>query len=465
MLSLGSYGVSLVLLMALLPIFIGVLGARNYGAWVVTGGVVNYIAMFDFGFGLALVRFVARDRHSDPLAARGAIASGAVAMAAVALVLCAVTFAVSAAWESHLGIGDAAFALRAAGLALLFVLPAKAAQSAYEGGGAVGQSRVAQAVLSTAFLVGAIACAATFERPMRALGLFLLVHSALGAIVYWGLLWRAWAGQSPLAVPSRARLREVTTYALGAQGAALLSTAVDPVSRFVLAAAAGPSSVAALDVALRTRAQWFAAAQAFLRPLIPALARLGTRGADEMARTLKAFERTAVGVALVAVGSILLSYPWLFAVSGEQTSALAAVAVTLWVPATIAGVPYTFIVLHGAARDIVKIQLAVSLVTLLIVSAGVLVIGAWGPVVGAGVGSLAGVFVIHAVLRRLAPTGLAPAAVARRAAVVAVAATAVYVLASTAPLVGGAVALGAGGTWLAHQRRHAISLLDATRAW
>src|SRR5436190_7190896 len=56
--ALASYVVSLLALTALIPILVRVLGTKTYGAWVLTGGVVSYITLLDFGMSLTIARFV-----------------------------------------------------------------------------------------------------------------------------------------------------------------------------------------------------------------------------------------------------------------------------------------------------------------------------------------------------------------------------------------------------------------------
>ncbi|MDP9223356.1 MAG: hypothetical protein M3P18_05785, partial [Actinomycetota bacterium] len=87
LISLAAFGASLVALTVLVPILVRVLGARQYGAWVLTGGIVNYISLLDFGMSLTIARFVALEYKRNPRDAEEAIGVGLIVVTIVGLVV------------------------------------------------------------------------------------------------------------------------------------------------------------------------------------------------------------------------------------------------------------------------------------------------------------------------------------------------------------------------------------------
>ena len=55
-----AYAIDAVLGLVMLPFNLHHLGMAAYGLWVLTSSVTVYLSMLDFGYGGALVRFVAR---------------------------------------------------------------------------------------------------------------------------------------------------------------------------------------------------------------------------------------------------------------------------------------------------------------------------------------------------------------------------------------------------------------------
>src|SRR6266516_1971055 len=74
--SLASFVVSFLALTALVPVLVRQLGARDYGVWVLTGGIANWVLVFDFGLSLSVSRFVALERNRARDQAEEAITVG-----------------------------------------------------------------------------------------------------------------------------------------------------------------------------------------------------------------------------------------------------------------------------------------------------------------------------------------------------------------------------------------------------
>ncbi|MDP9226139.1 MAG: hypothetical protein M3P18_20330, partial [Actinomycetota bacterium] len=240
-------------------------------------------------------------------------------------------------------------------------------------------------------------------------------------VAYGILLTREWRWKIPVALPGRSARRRVTAYALTMQSGSIVAFAVDPISRYLLAAAAGPAAVAPLDIALRAIGQWFGAAIAFTRPILPSLGHLADPE-EASIRTQLLWQRF-LGVAIASSGYLALVtyfvFPKLFGHVGNQAGILAAVGVLLWTPSVIAIVPYLYIVLYGRAREIFKIQLVTSSVGIAVTLTFVWSIGAWAPVLGMGLGALLGGLLTLKFARRLVnrgalfrPTSVSPLAVA-----------------------------------------------------
>jgi O-antigen/teichoic acid export membrane protein len=401
--SLASFFVSLLGLTVLVPVLVRQLGAREYGAWVLTGGIANWVLVFDFGLSLSVARFVSLHRSQERREAEEAITVAFCVLLLIGIVVVLVTMIVAPAWGDYLHVEGASFALRAGGIATLFVLLSKVFQSTLEGSGRVALSRVLQAGASLAFVAGGIAVVLVWTNGLVALSVFLIIQSTAVAVAYAAVVVATW-GSVPLRRPSRDNWRSVLGYGLTMQGSNVLVAAVDPLSRFLVAAAAGPATVAPVDIALRARAQWFNAALAFTRPLLPELGELGSKSAIDRAGSFwKRLAPVAVAAGLfAAVASFFLLPPLVGGVVGDSARSLTAVVTVLWIPATTAIVPFLFLLLYGRARDIFIIQavnggVGIGLMTLLLqVSAK------WAPIIGLGAGSIAATAQTVAVARRRA---------------------------------------------------------------
>ena len=403
---LASFVTSLVALTALVPILVRALGTKTYGAWVLTGGIVNYITLLDFGMSLTIARFVALEYKRNRRGAEQAIGVGLGVVTLVGLLAVAVTFPLAASWQGYLGVSGSAFALRVAVCALLLLLLSKVLQSALEGAGKVALSRLIQlagSLLFTAAAAGTIVFVVSDR--LQALSVALLANSALVLAAYWFFLMREWGWNLPVGVPDRAALRRVTAYAATMQGGSIVGFSIDPISRYLLAAAAGPAAVTPLDIAFRTAGQWFGAALAFTRPILPSLGHL-TGGEEVVAQRAELLWRRFLEVAVASGGYLaLLAYfvfPVLFGDVGHYAGRLAATAVVLWTPSVVAIIPYLYIVLYGRARDVFVIQLATSGVGIALLLGLVWSIGAWAAVLGTGVGSLVGSLLTLRIARRQA---------------------------------------------------------------
>lgn len=404
--SLGSFVVSLLALTALVPILVRELGATNYGAWVLTGGIANWVLVFDFGLSLSVSRFVALNRTTARAEAEESITVGLSVLVVVGAVIIAVTAIAADAWASYLGVSQAAFALRAGGIATLFVLVSKVFQSALEGSGRVSVTRVIQAGGSLLFVLGGIAVVFVFSARLVALSVFLIAQTALVCAAFGLTLVRTWGG-IPLRRPSRAGWKRVLAYGLTMQGSAVLVVAVDPLSRFLVAAAAGPAAVAPVDVALRARAQLFNAALAFTRPFLPELGNLGKESGIERADAFwRRFAPVAVAAGLFAAVASYYLVPPLFGDSvGHAARSLTAVVTVMWIPGITAIIPFLFILLYGLARDIFFIQLVNGVVGIGLMAALLPISPRWAPIIGLGSGSVASTLQTVRVARRRAGEG------------------------------------------------------------
>ena len=107
---LASFVTSLVALTALVPILVRALGTKTYGAWVLTGGIVNYITLLDFGMSLTIARFVALEYKRNRRGAEQAIGVGLGVVTLVGLLAVAVTFPLAGSWQGYPDVSGSAFA-------------------------------------------------------------------------------------------------------------------------------------------------------------------------------------------------------------------------------------------------------------------------------------------------------------------------------------------------------------------
>jgi O-antigen/teichoic acid export membrane protein len=391
--ALGSFSLSFLVLTALVPVLIRTLGAREYGAWVLSGGIANYVLLFDFGLSLAVTRFVARYHRSAPDQADEAITAGLAVLSVVGGLIVVVTILAAPSWESYLKVPHAAFALRAGGIATVFVLTSTIFQSALEGAGMVAISRIIQAAGSVLFVGGGISVVLLSREPLVALSLFLVVQSVLVTTALGLSLVRLW-GRVPFRWPERDGWRRVLGYAITMQGSSIFVAAIDPLSRFLVVAAAGPAAVAPVDVALRARAQLFGSALAFTRPFLSELGRAGNvQTAAERADSFwQRYAPVAVATGLfIAISSYFVVPPLLGGATGSTAGDLTAAVCAMWVPALTAIVPYLLVLLYGRARDILVIQALNGFVGIGLMALFLIPAARWAPIVGLGIGSICSV--------------------------------------------------------------------------
>jgi O-antigen/teichoic acid export membrane protein len=418
--SLTSYGASLIAVSVLLPVLVRVLGAKQYGAWVLTGGLVNYVTLVDFGMSLTVSRFVALGYAKARPEAEEAIAVGLFVVGVIGTVIAATVIPLAGWWQSYLGVAGAAFAVRIAALALLAVLISKVLQSALEGAGRVGLSRVIQAIGTISFATLGAAVVLLTSRKLEALSLVLLANTCALVLAYAVVLARAWDWKIPARLPARGSWRRVVGYAVTTQSGSVVALSVDPISRLLLATAAGPAAVAPLDVALRTSTQWFGAGLAFTRPALPSLGHLShdddlaARRADEQWRCLFA---AAVPTAAYAAVFVYFVFPTIFGSIGHRAGALAAVSILLITTSVVATIPYVYVVLYGRARNLLSIQLVTSVVAIVLTLTMIWWIGAWAPILGLGFGSLLGALVTIRIARARSGKGAPFSAATLRSAV------------------------------------------------
>lgn len=405
LISLVSFCISLLALTALLPVLVRGLGPREYGAWVLTGGIANYVLVFDFGLSLAVARFVALNRGNDRRQAEEAITIGVTLLSIVGCLILVTTELAAPAWATHLDVPEASFALRAGGVATVFALFTTLLQSALEGAGMVAVSRLLQTAASLVFVAGGIAAVTlTSSERLTALSVFLVIQSAVVFATFAFVLVRAWGGM-PLRWPSRLGWRQVLGYALTMQGSSIFVAAIDPASRFLVVAVAGPSAVAPVDIALRTRSALFGGALAFTRPLLPELGGLADQeaAADRASSFWRRFAPVGIATGLFVAVTSYFVMPSLFgAPVGEAAARLSAAASVMWIPAIAAIIPYIFLLLYGSGRDIFVIQALNALVGLAVMGALLPISATWAPIIGLGTASIAATAQTFRVARRRA---------------------------------------------------------------
>lgn len=360
---------------------------------MLSGGIANYVLLFDFGLSLAVTRFVARFHKSAPNHADEAITVGLTILLVVGGVIVVVTSFAASAWQAYLDVPHAAFALRAGGIATVFVLASTIFQSALEGSGRVASSRIVQALGSMLFVAGGITVVLVTSDRLVALSVFLVVQTFLVAAALGLLLVRSW-GRVPFLWPERDGWRPVVGYALTMQGSSIFVAAIDPLSRFLVVAAAGPAAVAPVDVALRARAQLFGSALAFTRPFLSELGRVDdvSAAAAHAGHFWRRYAPVAVAIGLfAAISSYFLVPPLLGGATGPSAGELTAAVSAMWVPALTAIVPYLLILLYGRARDILVIQALNSITGISLMAILLMPTARWAPIIGLGIGSIVSV--------------------------------------------------------------------------
>lgn len=405
-LSLIGFTSSLLAVIVLSPVLVRQLGASRYGAWTLTGGIVNYVYVFDFGLGFTVMRFVANNRAANVRKAEEAIAAALLFVGSVGAIIVVATNLGAVAWQHFLGVEGSAFALRCAGVALALALLSIVLQSALEGSGSVGTSRIILAAATTFFMVGGVVIAVVARRKLQALGLLVLAQAMLILATYALMLARSWDWSVPLSRPTRGTAKDVVGFAAAVQAGGLLGIVVEPLSRVLVAAAQGPATVASLDIALRTRNQAFGAAVAFLRPLLPKMGLRTSRpqdGAKLVSDAWRRFSVVAAGASLFLAAVVLVVFPALFGPDiGHTTARLAAVSIVITSPALLSIIPHDFVVIYGTSRDFFLTQGASSVIAMAVTAATVWWAGAWAPILGLGLGACIATIVILRISRRRA---------------------------------------------------------------
>jgi O-antigen/teichoic acid export membrane protein len=400
-----GFASSLLAVIVLSPVLVRQLGASRYGAWTLTGGLVNYVYVFDFGLGFTVMRFVASNRTVNDKKAEEAIATALVFVGSVGAAIVVATSLGANAWQRFLGVDGSAFALRCAGVALGLALLSIVLQSAFEGSGSVGTSRIILAAATTLFMVGAVIIAVSATNKLQALGVLVLVQAMLVLTTYALMLARSWDWSVPLSRPTRATAKEVVRFAAAVQAGGLLGIMVEPLSRVLVAAAQGPATVASLDIALRTKNQAFGAGVAALRPLLPKIGHTA-RPQDGAKLVLDAWRQSSVvalGASLFLAAVVLVVFPPLFGPDiGHTTARLAAVAIVITSPALLSIIPHDFVVIYGTSRDFFLTQGANSVIAMAVTASTVWWAGAWAPILGLGLGACIATIVILSISRKRA---------------------------------------------------------------
>jgi O-antigen/teichoic acid export membrane protein len=401
--SFGSYLVSALVLLVQIPFLTHVLGARDYGAWVVSGGVAPLFMVLDLGLPYAVNRFVARERIKAPDDAKEAITAGLILLTGIGILISVATALVSEYWANRIDTPAASLGLKIAGVAAAFFLCARLFLSALEGSGSVGASRVLQTASVVGFTLVSVPTVLLTTNRIEALSIAVLGQSVVLTAASAFVLRRVWHGRVPLRMPRWSTSKNVLRYGIVASGSAFLSAIVEPIGRFVLAGIAGPASVAPLDVALRIRGQAFGAASAFLSPVMPAMGEMSAP--RDVERYCRPIWRATTPAAL-AYGCGLAALAWVFAPTlfgaeiGADAGSMSAVAIVLWIPSSIAMLTFLVVAVYGRARDLAYIHAPGSLIALVGVVALVPMMGAWAIIVSTGIGAIIGAFVTVHLARR-----------------------------------------------------------------
>jgi O-antigen/teichoic acid export membrane protein len=270
----------------------------------------------------------------------------------------------------------------------------------------VALARLLQAGGTISFFLGAVLVVTSSVHKLHDLSLYLLYQSVAVLIVYAVFLLHTWSWTVPLRWPRRDTVRDVFRFAAGAQSAGLLFSAIDPLSRFIVAAVAGTGAVAGLDIAMRVRSQFFDAASSFTRPLLPRFGIARDEAAELATRAWRSFAVLAAAAGSFVALMVFFLLPSLFGKGvGLDARGLAAVGILLWIPSTVALVPYGFLIVHGRASHIFKVQLYSAAIGMGLTLALVAPLGAWAPVLGVGIGASVSAFVITAFAKRCAGPG------------------------------------------------------------
>jgi succinoglycan biosynthesis protein ExoM len=145
----------------LTPVLIHYLGASGYGAWTIVGSAIAYLELFELGFGVATIKFVAEDAGRDPAAVNRTISTNMAALAAFGVVALAVCLGVAhwiPVWfRIPSGLGhDAVVAFVIVGVALAVSIPADVLGGALAGHQRYDLLSLSNLALSVSTLVGGV---------------------------------------------------------------------------------------------------------------------------------------------------------------------------------------------------------------------------------------------------------------------------------------------------------------------
>lgn len=229
------------------------LGLHDFGVWSITGAIAQYGALFDLGVSRAASRYVAAFHSKGDVRNEGRVVAVCVAtLFVVAAILSGLVLLTSQLLAPVLGLrnpGQAGTLLLVA-LAILFVgLLARVLAAASIGRGRTVPPLTAVAIMSALQAVGGVAVLAV-EPSLLGFAYGTLAGISLGLVVVVAVILVD-EGRITFAMPNRKIAREIFTYGISSQIAALGDLLLFQSGKLVAGALIGPSAAGIYELASR----------------------------------------------------------------------------------------------------------------------------------------------------------------------------------------------------------------------
>lgn len=418
-------GLTALLVVVAVPLFIHTLGGEAYGLFSLLGVVGNLNTVANLGLNASLVRFLAehgKTRESDHVIAL---------TFAILLVVLTPLLAGGFVFEREIlrgilsiperHIDGALWLYRTMFVSSAIVLLGQTFGAILDAQQKVHLTNIAQMVYSVLYW-GLILVALATGSGLDAIGTVVLVSSIVWCSLVTFLAYRTWGGVSLSGIVSSGRRLAAgqLSYGLQLYSAGVLSLLYEPLTKVVVAWMFGVREVGILDIGLRARNQIQGLIARLFYPLYPLLARLQDR--EKVRTMILDIEQKTVFLVFPVIGMVVLAASPAVHLAFDHDTAMITATIVWLVSAFLLGSTtvtpfYQYLMAKGHASLTVFLQ-AINVIV------SVVILLAFGPRLGyaAVIASAAAAILSSGILSfalQYRMLGIAPFATARQALVVA----------------------------------------------
>ncbi len=381
--SLGGYVFSFISA----PIILAGLGLRNFGIWALTGALVQYGSLLDFGVGVSLARYVAA-HHDDRRLCGEYLTIGWLTTALVTALLAAVAF-VGAAPLAHVLHGISVAHMRIVLYSSVVLL---------------GTSMLSGVIIS--FPIGrrrmvapnvglAIGSAVNFVASVGSIALgaklpgYALANAGAGilSLVLLAAIVLGSEGLPPFAIPQRSRVRGFFAFSVKSQLVIVTNLVNYQTDKIVIAFSVGPSAAGAYELANRVAIAVRQVGIYVTSAVVVELTSIFTRSGLDRVRPR--YERLNEVTATLSFPPVLLAMAtapllfaaWLAHVPPNSVAVLVALS-GAYLLSVSTGVGYAVVVAAGEPGIVAKVAVAAAVANIVLTASLAPLFGIWGVLAG-----------------------------------------------------------------------------------